>query len=66
MSKAKSRSYGVDPATPGRCYLEDIQYHLYVREKAERALRDLKSRRTLSHKAVERRIEKWLMKGALV
>jgi len=30
--------------------LEDIQYHLYVREKVERGLTDLKRRRTVSQR----------------
>ena len=34
-----------------------IQYHLYVREKVEGGLRDLKKRRTVGQKEVERRME---------
>jgi hypothetical protein len=45
---------------PDDSTLEDIQYHLYVREKVERGLRDLKSKRILSQKDVERRMKKWL------
>ncbi|MEK6601247.1 MAG: hypothetical protein AABZ09_05145, partial [Candidatus Binatota bacterium] len=44
------------------CSFDDIQYHLYVREKVERSLRDLKSKRVLSQKEVERWMTKWLGK----
>ena len=60
MSKAKREAIELIQQLPEDASLEDIQYHLYVREKVERGLRDLKSRRTLSQKEVERRMEKWL------
>ena len=37
---------------PDDSTLEDIQYHLYVRENVERGLRDLKSKRTVSQREV--------------
>ncbi|WP_176225930.1 hypothetical protein [Candidatus Hakubella thermalkaliphila] len=39
---------------------EDIQYHIYVREKIERGLKDIKEGRVLSQEEVERRMSKWL------
>ena len=42
--------------------LEDIQYHIYVREKIERGLRDVREGRTLSQEEVERRMSRWLGK----
>ncbi len=60
MSKAKREAIDLIQQLPDDASLEDIQYHLYVREKVERGLRDLKSRRTLSQKEVERRMDKWL------
>jgi hypothetical protein len=41
---------------------EDIQYHIYVREKIERGLKDIKDGRVLSQEEVERRAAKWLAK----
>mgnify|MGYP003575366529 CR=1 FL=1 len=41
---------------------EDIQYHLYVRDKVERGLRDLDAKRTISQREAERRMAKWLLK----
>ena len=60
MSKAKREAIDLIQQLPDDASLEDIQYRLYVREKVERGLRDLKSRRTLSQKEVERRMDKWL------
>jgi hypothetical protein len=40
--------------------LEDIQYHIYVREKIERGLEDVQDGRVLEQDEVERRMAKWL------
>jgi len=45
---------------PEETSYEDIQYHIYVRQKIDRGLRDLKAGRVLSQKEVERRMSKWL------
>ena len=41
---------------------EDIQYHIYLREKIERGLKDVEQGRVLNHEEVERRMAKWLGK----
>ena len=41
---------------------EDIQYHIYVREKIERGLQDIQEGRILSQADVEDRMSKWLGK----
>jgi hypothetical protein len=60
MGNAKREALALIQQLPDNSSLEDIQYHLYVREKVERGLRDLKSKQTLSQKEVERRMKKWL------
>lgn len=45
---------------PDDCTLEDIQYHIYVRQKIEKGLQDIKEGRTLSHEEVEKLMTKWL------
>jgi predicted transcriptional regulator len=45
---------------PDDVTLEDIQYHVYVRQKIERGLRDADDGRVLSEAEVERRMAKWL------
>ena len=39
---------------------EDIQYHIYVREKIERGLNDIRNGNVLSQEEVEKRMSKWL------
>ena len=36
------------------------QYHIYVREKVERGLQEVKEGRVLNQEEVERRMSKWL------
>ncbi|HEU4343776.1 MAG TPA: hypothetical protein VFU31_19670 [Candidatus Binatia bacterium] len=60
MANAKREALNLIRHLPDDASLEDIQYHLYVREKVERGLRDLKGKRTLTQKEVERRMKKWL------
>lgn len=55
MAKPKKEAIELIKQLPEDCSFEDIQYHLYVREKVERGLRDLKSGRVLSQREVERR-----------
>ncbi len=45
---------------PDDSTFEDIQYHIYVREKIERGLKDVAEGRVLSHEEVERRMARWL------
>jgi predicted transcriptional regulator len=45
---------------PGDAAFEDIQYHIYVREKIERGLKDVEEGRVVSAQEMDRRIQKWL------
>jgi predicted transcriptional regulator len=45
---------------PEDASLEDIQYHIYVREKVEHGLTDVRDGRLLDQAEVERRMAKWL------
>ena len=45
---------------PDNCSLEDIQYHLYVKQKVTRGLLDAKKGRVYTQKEVEKRMGKWL------
>jgi predicted transcriptional regulator len=47
---------------PEDASLEDIQYHIYVRQKIEQGLEDVGAGRVLSHEEVQRRLAKWLSK----
>ena len=47
---------------PDDSSLEDIQYHIYVRQKVEQGLQAIDDERVLSEEEVERRLSKWLGK----
>ena len=47
---------------PDDAYLEDIQYHLYVRQKIQRGLAAAEEGRTISHEEAARRMSRWLEK----
>lgn len=47
MGNAKREALALIQQLPDNSSLEDIQYHLYIREKVEHGLRDLKSKQTL-------------------
>ena len=40
--------------------LEDIQYHIYVQQKIDRGLKDVKSNKTLSETEFDRRMSNWV------
>jgi hypothetical protein len=47
---------------PGDLTWEDIQYHIYVRQKVERAMEDVKAGKVLSQKQVEKAVRGWAKK----
>jgi predicted transcriptional regulator len=62
MSTPKDEVRKLLDRLPDDSSLEDIQYHIYVREKIERGLKDVNKGRVLSQQEVERRMTKWLGK----
>ncbi len=45
---------------PDDISLEDIQYHIYVRQKVARGLKDIEEGKVLTQEEVEERMQKWL------
>jgi predicted transcriptional regulator len=45
---------------PDQASLEDIQYHIYVRQKIERGLEDVAEGRVVDEDEAERRMARWL------
>ena len=41
---------------------EDIQYHIYVREKIQRGLDDMNAGRTVTQEEIEKMMAQWLGK----
>jgi predicted transcriptional regulator len=62
MKTAKEEVRRMLDQIPDDATFEDIQYHIYVREKIERGLKDIQEGNLLSQEEVEQRMSKWLGK----
>lgn len=60
MQTAKKEVQRLLRTMPDNASFEDIQYHIYVREKIEKGLKDVRTGRTLTQATVEKRMTKWL------
>jgi predicted DNA-binding protein len=60
MLNAKEEVKKILDQLPDDVSYEDIQYHIYVREKIERGLNDIQDGHILSQEEVEKRMSKWL------
>lgn len=59
MGSAKEEVRRILEQIPDSASFEDIQYHIYVREKIDRGLEDVKQGRLIEQEEAERRIWKW-------
>lgn len=62
METAKDQVQQILGLLPEDASLEDIQYHIYVRQKIEQGLADVEAGRVISHAEVQQRLAKWLTK----
>jgi len=62
MSTAKEEVRKLLDQLPDEASFEDIQYHVYVREKIERGLKDVEEGRVFTQAEVEEKMSKWLGK----
>jgi len=60
MRTAKEEVRRMLDQIPDDATFEDIQYHIYGREKIERGLKDIQEGHLLSQEEVEQRMSKWL------
>lgn len=60
MEPAKNEVRRLLDELPDSATFEDIQYHIYVRQKIESGLADVEAGRTLSPEEVEARLAEWL------
>ena len=58
--KAKDEVMRILKHLPDDASLEDIQYHIYVRQKIEHGIQDAEAGRTLTEEEFDRRMAKWL------
>lgn len=59
-AKAKDEVIRILERLPDDASLEDIQYHIYVRQKIEHGMEDAEAGRTLTEEEFDRRMAKWL------
>jgi predicted transcriptional regulator len=60
MNAAKEEVMRILEGLPEDASFDDIQYHIYVRQKIEHGLDDVEAGRTLSEEEFDRRMAKWL------
>ena len=60
MSAANEKITCILEGLPEDASFEDIQYHIYVRQKIEHGLEDVEAGRTVSGEEFDRRMAKWL------
>jgi predicted transcriptional regulator len=60
MNSVKDEVREILEKLPDDASLEDVQYHIYVRQKVERGLKDVEEGRVLSQEEAERRMSRWL------
>ena len=59
METAKEQVRKILEIVPEDASLEDIQYHIYVRQQIDRGLADVEEGRVIPHAEVVRRLSKW-------
>jgi predicted transcriptional regulator len=62
MDTAKDQVQQILQVLPEDASLEDIQYHIYVRQKIQQGVEDSEAGRVVSHAEVQQRLAKWLTK----
>ena len=60
MDAAKDQVKQILDVLPEDASLEDIQYHIYVRQRIEQGLADASAGRVVPHSEVMRRLQKWM------
>ncbi len=59
MQTAKEEVIQLLKDLPDNSTLEEIQYHLYVRQKIQRGIKDVEEGRMYTQEEMEKRMEKW-------
>jgi predicted transcriptional regulator len=62
MQTAKQEVMELLQQLPDDSSLEEIQYHLYVRQKIQRGLQDVDQDKVHTQEEVEKRMKKWTAK----
>ncbi len=59
MNPAKDEVRQILDQLPDDASLEDIQYHIYIRQKIDKGLQDIEDGRTISQEEFDQRMSKW-------
>ena len=59
MSPAKTEAIRLIESLPDDCTAEDIQYHLYVREKVRRGVAAIDRGEVVPHEQVKQMVRQW-------
>ena len=62
METAKHEVMELIKRLPDNSTFEEIQYHLYVRQKVQQGLNDVERGNITTQDEVEKRMEKWIVK----
>jgi predicted transcriptional regulator len=62
MQTAKQDVQELLRGLPDDATLEDIQYHIYVKQKIAQDLADIRAGRVVSQEEIEKRFARWLEK----
>ena len=62
MQTAKQEVQELLQDLPDDATLEDIQYHIYVKQKIAQGLADVRAGRIISQEEIEKRFARWLEK----
>ena len=62
MLSAKEETIRLLKELPDNSTFEEIQYHLFVRQKIQRGIEDIEDGRIYSQEDMEKRMEKWRVK----
>ena len=60
MKTAKEQVHDLLQQLPEDSSLEDIQYHIYVRQKVQKGLQAVEKGKVISHEEVAERMARWL------
>lgn len=60
MIPAKEEVRRILQQLPDDATLDDIQYHIYIRQKIDHAIEDVTAGRTINEKDFDARMAKWL------
>ena len=60
MQTAKREVQKILEKIPDEATFEDIQYHIYVREKVEKGLKDIEKGLLVDQDEAEKRMSRWL------